>query len=283
MKPTSPSPFLSHEEYVEQAFLFKALAERLDGSDPIQDLLVQIREEILATTKLPLAIDFIQAELNHTGIMSSAMRKLPHYFNPYQTYLVSEAERDTGRFNLKTALMILEKDSAGKAENRSPAATFFFHFESLCRNRLQYDYGLAAMAGDPVFDERWQRWILDMRRKLGTVTLADLVYVHSEHYAMVQSRQGLENFEVADPILFGEKEGKIALANRRKEELYFFSALQRQLKYPPVPRAQKVETAVELVPRMLRQIERLEVRVKLLEEEQRDKGIDLSKFYGKPS
>ena len=120
-----------------------------------------------------------------------------------------------------------------------------------------------------------------MRRKIGTVTLADLVYVHSEHYLQQQSKRGLESFEVAEPILFGEKEGKIALANRRKEPLYFFSALQRQLKYPPVPKPKKVDENADLVPRLVRQIDRLEIRMKLLEEEQREKGVDLSRFYKK--
>lgn len=278
----SPSPILDTEEYVEQAFLFKTLAERIISGEPVQDLLFQIREEILATTKLPMAIDFISAELNHTGVMSSAMRKLPHYFNPFQTYLISEAESDTGRFDLRTALAILEKDAAGKAESRSSVATFFFQFESLCRNSLQYDYGLSAMAYDPVYDESWRQWILDMRRKVGTVALADLVYVHSEHYLHHQARMGHESIEAAEPLLFGSREGKIALANRRKDALFFFSALQRQLKYPPVPRVEKSEDSAEVIPRLQRMIERMEVRIKLLEEEQRDKGIDLSKFYQKP-
>lgn len=281
MNQAVPSPILPSEEYVEQQFLFKTLAERLENREPIQDLLSQLREEILATTKLPMAIDFINAELNHSGVMSSAMRKLSHYFNSFQTYLIGEAESDTGRFDLRTALAILEKDAQGKSENRSPTATFFFQFESICRNTLQYDYGLSAIAFDPVFNESWRQWILDMRRKIGTVSLADLVFIHSEHYAVQQSRQGFETFEVAEPILFGDKEGKIALANRRKEDLYFFSALQRQLKYPPVPRMKRVESAVEVVPRLIKQLERLEVRVKLLEDEQREQGIDLTKFYEK--
>ena len=36
---------LPREEYVEQAYLFRALAERLDATVPIQDLLAQTREE----------------------------------------------------------------------------------------------------------------------------------------------------------------------------------------------------------------------------------------------
>ncbi|MEC9094661.1 MAG: hypothetical protein VX438_18270 [Planctomycetota bacterium] len=282
MNQATASPLLPQEEYVEQAFLYKTLSDRLKDGEPIQNLLTLIREEILATTKLPIAIDFIHSELNHTGIMASALRKLPHYFNPFQTYLIAEAERDTGRFDLRTALAILEKDAIGKSEKRSKVATFFFQFETLCRNTLQYDHGLSAVAYDPVFDSSWHQWILDIRRKLGTVTLADLVFIHSEHYATQQNRQGLESFEIAQPILFGEKEGKIALANRRKEETYFFSALQRQLKYPPAPRVQKNETTTEMVPRIQRQLERLEVRIKLLEDEQREKGIDLTKFYERP-
>ena len=35
------------------------------------------------------------------------------------------------------------------------------------------------------------------------------------------------------PMLFGEKEGKIAWANRKKDPLYLFAALQRHLGYPP--------------------------------------------------
>jgi hypothetical protein len=82
------------------------------------------------------------------------------------------------------------------------------------------------------------------------------------------------------PLLFGEKEGRIALANRRKEPLYFFAALQRQLRYPAVPRPQIQEDPVDQYRKLVRQVERVETRIKLLEDEQRTKGIDLSKFYG---
>ena len=37
----------------------------------------------------------------------------------------------------------------------------------------------------------------------------------------------------------------------------------------------------ELIPKLKRMVERLEVRVKLLEDEQRNQGIDLSRFYKK--
>jgi hypothetical protein len=78
--------------------------------------------------------------------------------------------------------------------------------------------------------------------------------------------------------LFGEKEGRIAWANRRKDPLLLFAALQRQLGYPVVPRAKPADTSSDLLGQLARRLERLEVRFKLLEEEQRG-GIDLTKFY----
>ena len=79
------------------------------------------------------------------------------------------------------------------------------------------------------------------------------------------------------PVLFGNREGRIARANRGKDPLYFFAALQRQLGYPIVPRPQPPAPAEETPALLARRIERLEMRVKLLEEEGRG-GIDLSRF-----
>ena len=82
------------------------------------------------------------------------------------------------------------------------------------------------------------------------------------------------------PILFGEREGKIAFANRRKEPLYLFAAMQRHLGYPPVPKREIVDQTLELIPQMQRRLERLEARMKFMEEEQRQ-GIDITKFFGR--
>ena len=56
---------LAREEYIEQAHFFQALAERIASNAPAQEILAVVREETLATTKLPLAIDFMLAELRH--------------------------------------------------------------------------------------------------------------------------------------------------------------------------------------------------------------------------
>ncbi len=65
---------------------------------------------------------------------------------------------------------------------------FLYQFECLCRNRLGYDRGLSAMAEDPSYDAVWREWILTVRRQIGIIDLADLIYVRSEHY--VQTRAG---------------------------------------------------------------------------------------------
>ena len=72
--------------------------------------------------------------------------------------------------------------------------------------------------------------------------------------------------------------GKIALANRGKEPLYLFAALQRHLGYPTVPRPRPLDDQAQLLPQILRRLERIETRIKLLEEEQQG-GIDITKFY----
>ncbi len=273
------SKILDREEYIEQAHMFRAMAERINPSQPVQELLLMLKQEILVTTRLPMAIDYLLAELNHAGTMGTAMKRLGHYFTPFQTFLVEMAEADVGRFDMQRATTILAREATFRSEGGSPAGMFFFQFEALSRNRLSYDTGLSAMSGDPVFNDDWTAWILQTRHRLGLVDLADLVYVHSE---FARQRGNTETEEGVEPtILFGEREGRIALANRRREPLFFFAALQRQLNYPKIPEPPKPDLATETIPKIVRQLEKIEVRLKLLEDEQREKGIDLSKFYGR--
>jgi hypothetical protein len=282
MSETAKPPVLRREEYIEQAYLFRGLSNRLASAEPIQELLFHLREEILATTNLPHAIDYLLAELSHVGTMSSAMKNLPHYFAPFQTYLIAEAENERGRFDMNLALLVLEHEAQMRADRVQSVALFFYQFETICRNRLSYDAGLQAMSGDPFYDGNWSRWLLEVRHQIGIVDIADLVYVHSEYYLERQQQTMGDPRELPDPLLFGIKEGRVALANRNKETLYFFAALQRQLDYPKVPRPQPKDPNADLLPKLVRTMERFEVRLKLLEDEQREKGIDLSQFYGEP-
>jgi len=118
-------------------------------------------------------------------------------------------------------------------------------------------------------------------RQVGLIDLADLVAVRSPEYWRLEKRDALlAGRTPPEPdrvILFGEKEGRIAWANRGKDPLFFFAALQRQLGYPVVPRVKPVDPSVESPALLARRLERLEMRVKLLEEESRG-GIDLARF-----
>jgi hypothetical protein len=272
---------LDREEYVEQAYFFRTLSERLQQNMSLQELLRQTREELLASTNLPLAIDFLRSELEHSGVFASAMARLPHYFTPYQTYLIQEAENERGRFDMRVALRILRSEAEYRAKGVSPQGLFLFHFEVLCRNRLRYDNGLSAIAGDPVYDDDWREWISMVRHQVGLIDLADLIYMRSE--CLETRRVARHGGPVApeNPVLFGEKEGKIALANRGKEPLYLFAALQRHLGYPEVPRPKRDDDSAQILPLVLRRLERIEARLKIVEEEQRG-GLDITKFYGEP-
>ena len=273
---------LEREEYIEQAYLFRQLLARvIQDNLPIQEVFVSVRQEILATTKLPMAIDFLLAELKHQGVFGTAMAKLPHYFAPFQTFLIQSAEEEQGRFDFRMALEILLREAEYLAQGGSPQAIFLFQFECLARNRLSYDKGLKAMSADPRFDGPWREWILTVRREIGLIDLADLIYVRS-HYHVVRETQRMGEpyvLPLDKPVLFGEKEGLIALANRQKDPLYLFSALQRQLGYPEVPRPKLSDPREQQMPILLRRLDNMEMRLKMIEEEGKG-GIDLTKFYG---
>lgn len=244
-----------------------------------QDLISGLRDEILATTKLPMALDFLSAELRHSGTLAPAMASLGHYFTPFQTFVISEAEKDRGRFDFLIALEILERQAKYLSEGATTQGMFIFEFECLCRNRLGYDRGLEAMSRDPIFDENWRDWMLMVRHQIGLVDFADLIYVRSAHFMRERARRGMSTAEPDKPVLFGEKEGMIALAHRQKDPLWLFAALERHLNYPTVPRPKRADENKQIVPLLLRRVERLESRLKLLEEEGRG-GIDLSRFMG---
>jgi hypothetical protein len=255
---------------------------------PAQEVLGSIREEILSTTKLPMAVDFMAAELRHLGAFSTAMERLQHYFTPFQCFVMGEAENDVRRFDLRVGLEILALEARYRAEGATRQGLFLYQLEVLSRNRLGYDAGLEAVALDPAYDEAWRNWILTVRRQIGIVDLADLLFVRSEFYHERKAAEGgdagraeeLIAAATADgfPPLFGRQEGRIAWANRGKDSLMLFAALHRQLGYPEAPKPRPEDPEQRLLPSLARRVEQLESRLKLVEEEQRG-GIKLEQFY----
>lgn len=284
---------LPKEEYVEQVHFFKTLGDHLLENFPAQEALAAIREEVLATTKLPMAIDLLLSELRHQGAFADGMKLLGHYFTPFQTYVMAEAENDRSRFDLRVGLQILAREAQYRVEDDvTRQGLFFYQFEALCRNRLGYDVGLDAMARDPSFDSAWSEWLQTVRRQIGLVELADLIYVRSEYYWEKQAQSaGLPRSGSEQPlagkgadaeatVLFGQREGRIAWANRERDPLLLFAAMQRQLGYPEVPRTKQADPEEHLLPQLARRVEQLESRLKLVEEEQRG-GIQLERFYSR--
>lgn len=270
---------IDRDEYIEQAYFFRLFRERLVENVPSQDILARAHEELLATTKLPLAVQFLAAEIRHAGVLGPGFERLPHYFTPFQTFLIKMAEDDKRKFSMTTALLVLEREATYKAKNLSPQGLFVFHFETIARNKLGYSDGLKASAGDPSFDTTWKQYIDLVRRSVGTFDFCDLVYVRSQLYVDDQ-RRNHPDYQPPVPPLFGVKEGKIAKASYGRDPLFLFAALQRQLDYPEVPKPKKRDDVEGTIARLEAKVREMEARIRILEAEQRG-TFDPTQF-GKP-
>ena len=274
-KPQSP---LSSEECIEQAYFFRIYRERMQDNVPSQEILRQLEDEVLSTTNLPMAINFLLGEIQLTGGISEGMQQLKHYFTPFQTFIVSQAEDDYSKFDLRTGLEILEREATYRSKDAKQAGLFIFQFECIARNRLGYQDGLDVIAADPMYDETWQTWIRSIRHQLGTVDFSDILFLRSEFW-VDQKRRRQRDFNPQHSILFGIQEGRIAHANRGKDPLYMFSALQRQLGYPEIPRPQPKSEAPAIHPVLEMRLQRMEQKLKILEQEVKGGGLDLTEFY----
>jgi hypothetical protein len=273
-------PVLDREEYIEQVYFFRTLRERLVDGLPSQEILARIGEELLSTTKLPLAVSFLHIEVKCSGIMGPAMERISHYFTPFQAHVISQAEHDTSRFPMEQALLILEREAKFKSESPTLPALFVFQFEALARNRLGYNKGLASMAADPFYTDDWADYILTIRTRLGDVDFADLLFVRSEQFVK-ERRRSNPDFIPKFPVLFGEKEGKIARANRGRDPMYLFAALERQLGYPEVPRTRRPDELESRVLFLEQRVAQLENRLKIAESDLHH-DVDLSQVLVKP-
>ena len=274
------APPLDREEYIEQAYCFRAFRERLEDNLPSQEILQSLSEELLATTNLPKAMDFLRGEILHNGRLSPGMARLGHYFTAFQTFVMSRAEEERSRFDQKTALSVLERCAEYLAGTPTPAGLFIYQFECIARNRLGYDRGMKAIADDPFYDKAWRDWILKVRLRLGSTDFSHLIYYRSEQY-VAEKRKRNPKYKPSYAILFGLNEGRIAKANRGKDPLYLFAAMQRQLGHPAVPRVRAVDPGPIIHPALEQRLQRIETRLKILDAEVKG-DFNLSEFYVKP-
>ncbi len=268
------------EEYIEQAYFFHTLNERLQANMSTQQILGLIHQEILSTTRLTFAIQFLSDEIKHTGLLSSGFAKLPHYFTAYQTFVMQQTEDERKKFSIEIGLLILEREAQYRASEPTPQGLFVYQFETLSRNRLGYDQGLACMRSDAFYDDGWKAYLDMVRRQVGAVDFADLIYVRSQLYTRDQRRSNPDYAPTHAP-LFGEKEGKIAKANRSRDPLHMFAALQRQLGYPEVPRSRTKDDPTSQLLALKTRVKEMEQRMKLLEGEVKGR-VDLTEFLARP-
>ena len=275
----STSTVLDREEYIEQAYLFRVLRERMVEELAMQEVLQQVGQEILATTRLPYAVEFLTAEVKHSGLLSTGFARLPHYFTPFQAFVVRGTEDEKLRFATETALLVLQREAEYRAGTPTASGLFVYQFEVLCRNRLGYANGLISMLGDPFYPPDWRAFVEMVRDQVGLVDLAEMVYLRSEQYVQ-EKRRNDPSYEPPLPAVFGAKEGRIAGANRGKDPLFLFAALQRQLNYPQVPRPRPRDDLSAKLEAIQVRLRELDARLKLVEGELRGQ-VDLSQF-GKP-
>ncbi len=273
----------AHEECVEQAYFFRTFRERLAENVPSQEILRTIHEDVLPSTRLPMAIEFLSSDMKHTGRLSTGFARLGHYFTPFQTFVVKQAEDDRQQLTMPVALLILEREAAYKAQSAGKeterAGLFVYQFETIARNRLGYDEGLTSVKGDPIYGPDWAAYVELVRRSAGVIDFCDLVYLRSAQH-VVDERRKFPNYTPAVPPIFGDREGRIAKASRGREPLFLFAALQRQLNYPEVPRVKKRDDVDVKIEAQAAKLRELETRLRMVESELRGQ-FDPTQF-GKP-
>lgn len=275
---TPPAP-LDRDEYVEQAYFFRVLRERVEANQAAQEVLGGLSQELLTTTRLPFAVQFLDSELKHSGLLSSGFAKLPHYFTPFQTFVVAQSEEDKRKFPFNLAFLVLEREATYKAGTPTPSGLFVYQFEAITRNKLGYEDGLVAMSGEPLYSADWRRNADVVRRQIGMTEFSELVYLRSEQFVADQKRKD-PAYDPPLPPLFGDKEGKIAKASIGRDPLFLFAALQRQLAYPEVPRTKRKDDTDTKVERLEARVREMDTRIRILEAEARG-TFDPTQF-GKP-
>ena len=261
---------LSREEYVEQAYFFQTLRERMQQDMATQDLLDAIGQEILATTMLPLAVQFMADELRLTGGFATAMARLPHYFTPFQSYVVREAEKADGRFDFRIALEVLQREV-----DIAPGRLAAGHLSLPVRGALPQPARLRSGA-------RGRGRRSDLRRRLAGVDPdgppPGRVGGFRRHDLRPQRAvsQAAQEGREADPL---RREGRPDRAGQPAQ-----GSLVSVLRPAAPPglshraASRPEDTQRYALPALERRLDRLETRLRLLEEDMRG-GINLPRFY----
>ena len=232
------------------------------------------------TTKLPLAIDFLRTEVLHGGRLNPAMAKIGHYFTPFQTFVVAAGR--VGQVEVRHGDRAVNPRADGGVPGAGAFAGGAVHLP--VRVRGAEPAGLRRRPagrrrrplfrtprggpGSPAWRGRWGR------RTSPTWSI-------SAATSSSRAAAGPNTTPTGGPATrccSTARLGRIARANRGKDPLYMFAALQRQLGYPRVPKP-AAPADDKLPPAQEARLARLEKRLQLLEAEQRGTGIDLHEFH----
>ena len=123
------------------------------------------------------------------------------------------------RFSMTTALLVLEREAEYRAGKPTPAGLFVYQFEMLCRNRLGYDDGLTAHGRRPVLRRRLARPSSNGAAAGRRWSTSPTWSTCARSCTCSEQRRQDPDYEPPVPPLFGEKEGKIARANRGRDPL----------------------------------------------------------------
>ena len=145
---TGPTPGRTpdRDECIEQAYFFRTFRDRLLENMPAQEVLGRMHEELLTTTRLPYAVEFLATELKHSGLLATGFDRLPHYFTPFQVFVVRQAEEEGQKFTMPTALLVLEREATYKANDPLPLEKMQFILDELHRTA----YSTVCPHGRPV-------------------------------------------------------------------------------------------------------------------------------------
>ena len=154
---------LDREEYIEQAYLFRVFAERIAAGIAAQEALVSIGQEVLATSKLPMAIDYLVGELKLVGTLSTAMVRLPPLL-----HRLPDLRDATGRGG---GGPVRHADGAGDARARGDlprrggdaAGAVLLPLRVPVAEPPRLRPRPRRVAADDIFDADWKAWIDDGR------------------------------------------------------------------------------------------------------------------------
>ncbi len=184
-------PVLDREEYIEQVVLLprlpRARPRRHAGAggpragrrgDPLDD-------QAPAGHLVPG-----HATSRATGLMAPAMARLGHYFTPFQTHVIGQAEdgREPVLDGPGPARSSSARRSSRPTARRRPGCSSTSSRPSRGTGSATRQ-GLDAMAADPFYDEDWRDYILALGARLGDVDFADLIYVRSAYFVTERRRK----------------------------------------------------------------------------------------------